>query len=479
MTRDGGVSQLEAYLDASREQRLASYLSFLRIPSISTLPEHAADCRSAAEWVAGQLRSMGAEHVEVAETGGHPIAYGDWLHADGAPTVLVYGHYDVQPVDPIDLWARPPFEPVVEGSRVLGRGASDDKGQVDIHLRALEALLATRGRLPVNLKVVVEGEEENNSPHFDAWLVDNRARLAADLAVVSDSRFFDGNLPTITVGLRGILYAQIDVSGSAMDLHSGSYGGTVDNPANVLAGIIAALKGLDGVVRIPGFYDDVVPLSDAERAALADLPFDEQAYREALGVPSLGGEPGYTTLERRGARPTLDVSGMWAGFQGAGAKTIIPSDAHAKVGCRLVPNQDPRRVFDQLRAYVEALAPRTVRVDVTLLGAGLPTRTPLDHPATQAAARAIERTFGVRPVYAREGVSIPVCASLETVLGVPVLLLGFGPPDDQSHAPNEWMSLSNYELGIRTVARLWDELAATSGTGTRPWAPGHAPQAAT
>lgn len=454
------MSELDTYLDAHAERRLGSYLEFLRIPSISAQPEYAGACREAAEWVAGQLAGMGVEHTEVCETGGHPIVYGDWLHAPDAPTVIVYGHYDVQPVDPIELWETAPFEPFLKGDRVIGRGSSDDKGQVHIHLRATEAILATRGRLPVNLRFVFEGEEESSSIHLDRWLEANRARLAADLAVISDSGFFEGNRPAITVGLRGLCYVQVDVTTTAVDLHSGSFGGAVQNPANALAQIIAALKGPDGRIRVPGFYDDVVALSEADRAAFAALPFDEEEYRLALGLPALVGEVGYSTLERRGGRPTLDVNGLWSGFQGSGAKTIIPAHAHAKISCRLVTAQDPDTIFELLRAYILEIAPPGCVVQVTSLGGGRPSLTPIDHPATQAAARALEATFGSAPLYIREGGSIPVCASFETILGLPVVLLGFTPPDDNAHAPNESMSLANHETAIRTVAAYWDELAA-------------------
>ena len=449
---------LESYLEANRERRMDAYRAFLRIPSISTLPAHAADCRRAAEWLADELRRIGVEHVSVEETGGHPIVYGDWLHAPGAPTAIAYGHYDVQPVDPLDLWESPPFEPIVKGDRIQALGASDDKGQVMIHVRAFEALLATAGRLPLNLKFVFEGEEESSSEHLDAWLEANRDRLRADLAVISDSGFFDGNRPAITVGLRGLSAAQIDVTGPAGDLNSGSYGGTVENPIFALATILAALKGPDGRVRVPGFYDDVLPLSEADRGAFAKLPFDEAAYLEGTGSPALHGESGYTTLERRGARPTLEINGIWGGFQGEGTKTIIPAHAHAKVSCRLVPAQEPERIFAALKACVEEIAPPGVTTTVTYLGGGRPSVTPMDHPATEAAARALEATFGQAPVYIREGGSIPVCASFTSIIGLPVVLLGITPPDDHAHAPNEWMDLGNYETGIRTFARMFDEL---------------------
>jgi acetylornithine deacetylase/succinyl-diaminopimelate desuccinylase-like protein len=458
---------LEAFLAEHADARLASYRELVAIPSISALREHAADCRRTAEWIVADLERMGMEHAEASETGGNPIVYADWLHADGAPTVLIYCHYDVQPVDPIDEWSSPPFEARVDGDRILGRGVSDDKGQLHAHLRALEALLATRGRLPVNLKVAFEGEEESSSIHLNPWLEANRDRLAADVAIISDTGFFEGNLPAITVGLRGMMYAQIDVVGTAHDLHSGAYGGTVENPANALAGILAGLKDPDGRILVPGFYDDVAELDADGRAAIAALPFDEDEYRANLGVPALHGEPGYSTLERRGIRPTLDVNGIWGGFQGEGSKTIIPGQAHAKVSCRLVPNQDPVRIFEAFRDHVLAIAPPGVRVTVEDLGGGTPIRISPDHPVADAAARALEETFGRAPVFIHEGGSIPVSASFERILGLPVVLMGFTPPDDGAHAPNEWMDLRNYETSIRTIARLWDLLGERSAADIR------------
>ena len=455
------LAAIEAYLDETRAARLASYKAFLRIPSVSALPAHAPDCRAAAEWLAAELTTAGLEHVEVSETGGHPVVYADWLHADGAPTVIVYGHYDVQPVDPLDLWTSPPFEPVVVGDRMLARGAADDKGQIHLHLMAAAAELAVRGGFPVNLKYIFEGEEESSSVHLERWLLANQDRLRADVAIISDSGFFEGNRPAITIGLRGMMYAQVDVVGTAVDLHSGSFGGAVQNPVNALAQIIAALKGADGRIRVPGFYDDVVSLTDGERAEIARLPFDEAQYQADLGVSALVGEAGFTTLERRGARPTLDVNGIWGGFQGEGGKTIIPAHAHAKISCRLVTAQDPVAIFDAFRTYVQEIAPPGVTVTVQDIGGGHPSLTPTDHPATQAVARAIEATFGQAPLYIRDGGSIPVAASFESILGLPVVLMGFTPPDDHAHAPNESMDLGNYETGIRTVIRAWDELAAS------------------
>ncbi len=449
---------LDAYLASTREARLASYQAFLRIPSISALPGHADDCRRAADWLVDQLTAAGLEHAEAFETGGHPVVYADWLHASGAPTALIYGHYDVQPVDPQELWTSPPFEPVVVGDRMLARGSADDKGQVHAHVMAAGAVLATQGRLPINVRYLFEGEEESGSVNLERWLAANRERLTADAAVISDTGFFEGNRPAITISLRGLMYAQIDVVGTAVDLHSGGYGGAVQNPANALAHIIAGLKGPDGRIRIPGFYDDVIALSEADRAAIAALPFDEAVYQADLGLPALVGEVGYSTLERRGARPTLDVNGLWGGFQGEGSKTIIPAHAHAKVSCRLVAAQDPDRIFEALRSYVEEIAPPGVTTTVTFVSGGLPSLSPIDHPLTQAAARAIEAAFGQDPVFMREGGSIPVCASFGSILGLPVVLMGFAPPDDNAHAPNESMDMRNYETGIRAIARLFDEL---------------------
>ena len=457
-------ADLERFLDRTKEARLESFKDLLRIASISGIPTHAPDCRAAAEFVAADLRVIGMEHVEVSETGGHPVVYSDWLHAPGKPTVLVYCHYDVQPVDPLDLWESPPFVPVVKDGRMLARGASDCKCHVSMHSRAIEALMRTRGVLPINLKVVIEGEEESSSIHLDAWLEANKGRLQADFAVISDTGFFEGNLPAITVGLRGLVYFQLDVTGSTIDLHSGGYGGAVDNPINALCGIVAALKGPDGRIRVPGFYDGVVELSSLDREALARLPFDDEEYRRSLGVPALHGEPGYMTLERLGGRPTLDVCGIWGGFEGAGPKTIIPAHAHAKISCRLVADQDPERVFGLVARYIERVAPKSVRYSIERLGDGKPSLTPIDGPITQAAARALEASFGVEPLFIREGGSVPVCASFEAILGLSTVLLGFAPPDGQFHAPNEWMSMANYETGIRTIVRYWDEVAKLETT---------------
>ena len=363
-------------------------------------------------------------------------------------------------MDPLDLWESPPFVPVVKDGKMLARGSSDDKSQLHMHVRAIEGLLKTRGALPLNLRVIFEGEEESSSVHLDGWLESNRDRLRSDFAVISDTPFFDGNRPGIVVGLRGLVYFQLDVIGSSIDLHSGGYGGAVDNPINALCGIVAALKGPDGRILVPGFYDDVVELTPGDRAALARLPFDEEQYRESLGVPELHGEPGFTTLERIGARPTLDVCGIWGGFEGEGPKTIIPAHAHAKISCRLVANQDPDRIFELVAGHIARVAPKSIRYSIQRLGDGKPSLTPIDGPTTQAAVRALQATFGTEPLFMREGGSVPVCASFESILGISTVLLGFAPPDGRFHAPNEWMSMANYETGIRAIARYWDEIAS-------------------
>ncbi|TAL12333.1 MAG: dipeptidase [Chloroflexota bacterium] len=453
---------LETQLNATEETRHASLLEFLRIPSISALSEHAGDIRRAADWIAEELARIGFEHVEVSSTPGHPIVYADWLNADGAPTVIVYCHYDVQPVDPIDLWETAPFDPFIRDGRIVGRGSADDKGQLHMHLRAAEALFVVRGALPVNLRIVFEGEEETTSASLPGWLEANRGRLGADAVVISDTGFFEGNIPALTETLRGMLYTQIDVTGTPTDLHSGSFGGAVENPANALARIIAALKDRDGRVQVPGFYDDVDTLDDAAKARLAALPFDPEAYRAQTGSGPLQGEVGYSILERKWTRPTLDVNGIWGGFQGEGSKTIIPAHAHAKVSMRLVSDQDPDVLFPKFVAFVEAMCPPGVRVSVQFLGGGKPVRTPIDHPVAQAAARALEATFGRAPVFIGAGGSIPVAEMFEHQLGLPVILMGFSNPDDHAHAPNESMVLANYETGIRTICVLWDSLGSAN-----------------
>ena len=449
----------EAHLVATAATRMAKYAEFLKIPSVSALPENAADCRAAAEWLAAELRRIGAERVEVSETGGHPIVVAEKIVNSSLPTVVIYGHYDVQPGDPLDLWKTSPFEPIVRDGRMLGRGSADDKGQIVIHLSALEALVTTRGTLPVNVKYVFEGEEESSSVNLESWMAANPDRCSGDAVIISDSGFFDGNRPALTVGLRGITYIQVDVRASDVDLHSGSYGGSVVNPANALAAMIASLHDENGHITVPGFYDDVVELTPADRAAFAALPFDEPGYLAGSGATATAGERGFSTVERRGGRPTLDVNGIWGGFMGDGSKTIIPAHAHAKISCRLVTAQDPEKISRQLEAALRAAAPAGLQVAVQNLGNGDAFLTPLGDPYLNAAAGALEATFGVPPLYIREGGSIPIAALFQKELGLPVVLLGFTPPDDNAHAPNESMDLGNFEGGIRAVIRALDAIA--------------------
>jgi acetylornithine deacetylase/succinyl-diaminopimelate desuccinylase-like protein len=452
------IERIDAELERTADARLAELVELLRIPTVSALSEHRDDVRSGADWLAERLTFAGLEHVEVSETPGHPVVYADWLHAPGAPTVIAYGHYDVQPVDPLDLWTRPPFDPHVADGRLFARGAADDKGQVHLHLAAARAWLATHDRLPVNLRLVFEGEEEIGSANFEAWLVANRARLAADLVVISDSNFYEGNHPAITTSLRGNIYLQVDVAGASLDLHSGQFGGLVQNPANALARILASLRHADGRVAVPGFYDDVVDPSEAQRAAFGRLPFAGEELAERLGVAALFGEPGFGPLERRGARPTLDVCGLWGGFTGEGSKTIIPAHAHAKVSCRLVAGMDPFRTYERVRDAILAVDVPGVTVTVRLIDQMEPASVDVEHPAVSAAARCLTDVFGREPYLIAEGGSIGAAASFMRVLGAPVVLLGFANPDDQAHAPNESFVLANYEGGIRTIVRYWQAL---------------------
>lgn len=450
----------EAHIVAAQAERMQRYADFLAIPSVSAIPEYGPDCRKAAEWLAGELRRIGAQRVEVSETGGHPIVVGERMEDPNLPTIVIYGHYDVQPGDPLDLWKTSPFEPIVRDGRMLGRGSADDKGQIVIHLAALEALLSARGRLPVNVKYLFEGEEESSSVNLERWMAANPERCSGDAVIISDSGFFDGNRPALTIGLRGITYMQVDVRNSDVDLHSGSYGGSVINPANALASMIASLHDESRHITVPGFYDDVVELSPEDRAAFAALPFSEANYLAGIHAKATQGEAGYSTVERRGGRPTLDVNGIWGGFTGDGSKTIIPAHAHAKISCRLVTAQDPARIALQVEAALKAAAPQGLQVEVTNLGNGYPFLTPLGDPYLGAAAVALKETFGEAPLYIREGGSIPIAALFQRELSLPVVLLGFTPPDDNAHAPNESMDLGNFEGGIRTVIRALDAIAA-------------------
>ena len=446
------------FINTNRDRYVTELKEYLAIPSISALPQHKDDVRRAAQWTADELTRVGLEHVRLEETPGHPIVYGEWLHAEGAPTILFYGHYDVQPVDPLDLWDSPPFEATVRDGEIYARGSADDKGQIFMHFKAIEAHMKQNGRLPVNMKLLLEGEEEVGSENLDEFIRAHRDLLKADVVVISDSPMFERGVPSICYGLRGLAYFQIDLRGSNSDLHSGSFGGAVANPAMVLAQILAQMKDKGGRIRIPGFYDDVVDLTEEERDAWRRLPFNEKQYRKDLGAPKLFGESGYSTLERVWARPTFEVNGLLSGFTGEGAKTVLPAVAMAKVSMRLVPNQDPDKVAQLFEDYVKKIAPKTVDVKVTRMHGGRPWMTDYHNDYVQAASRAIEKGFGQKPVFNREGGSIPVVFTFQQELGVPSVLFGVGLPDENAHAPNEKLDLGNFHNGVIASAILYDEI---------------------
>jgi len=450
---------LGQFLDANRDRFEQEMCDLLKIPSISTEPEYAGSVAECAEKVAAGLRAIGIEDVEVVATAGNPIVVAQRIVDPSAQTVLIYGHYDVQPVDPVELWDSPPFEPTERDGRLYARGSIDDKGQVHMHMKALEARLATDAGLPVNVKLVIEGEEEVGSTNLEAFLADNADRLACDVVVVSDTGMLGEGIPTIATGLRGLAYMEVFVQGPAGDLHSGGYGGAVMNPANALAKIITGLKDENERVTIPGFYDRVCDVSEADRENMEKLPHSDEAFLAETGSPELVGEGGYTTLERLGYRPTLDVNGMLSGFTGEGAKTVLPAKASAKISMRLVPDQDPDEIERLFTEHVMRLAPAGVTIEVKPHHGGWPWAADPTHPVFDAAAAALKAAFGKEPVYMREGGSIPIIPLFEQTFNAPVLLLGFGLPGSNLHAPNEWIDLATYHLGIETIARFYDELS--------------------
>jgi acetylornithine deacetylase/succinyl-diaminopimelate desuccinylase-like protein len=459
------MSQAETYLQTQQARYLDELLEFLRIPSISSLPDHAADVERAADWVAARLRAAGIENVQILPTGGHPVVYGDWLHAAGQPTILIYGHFDTQPVDPIALWTAPPFEPVVRDGRVYARGASDDKGNMFVPIVAVEALLSSEGKLPLNVKFLFEGQEEIGSPQIPEFVAAQRELLACDLAVSSDGGQWSETEPAILLGLRGGCGVQIDVEGAKTDLHSGGYGGTIQNPIHALVQILDSLRSHDGKVLVEGFYDDVVPLSEADRAMIAAVPFDERAYLEELGLDAVYGEPGYTTYERNWTRPTLEINGIYGGFQGDGIKTVLPNAAHAKVTCRLVPNQDPATIAQRVIDHVRKHAPSGVRVSAAPLAfRAQPYVMPTDHPGNQAARDVLTELYGRPPYDVRTGGSIPIVMVFLQQLGVHTVNFGFGLPDEQIHAPDEFFRLESFERGQRGYVRLLHRLAELKAT---------------
>lgn len=453
---------LAEYLDGNRERHLEEFAEFLRFASVSAVPHYAPRVRACADWVAAHLEQIGLEHVRLIETPGHPIVYAEWLHAgDAAPTALLYGHYDVQPPEPFELWTTPPFEPTVRDGRVYARGSTDNKGPIFTNLKALEGWLATAGSLPCNVKVLIEGEEEVRADHLEAFVRDSAELLAADVAVISDSAMYGRGLPALPLGLRGMAAMELTLRGNEHDLHSGIYGGTVPNAVTALARLVSTFHGADGRIAVEGFYDGVRTLTEEERAAWAEVPFDEGSFRAESGAQELVGEPEFTPIERVWGRPTLELHGIWGGYQGPGVKTVIPAEAHAKISCRLVPDQDPHEVLRVLRAHVERRTPRgtTVTIDLELPGAW-PVLTPPDHPAVRAARAALGVGYGREPLLIRSGWSVPVTEILQRNLGLESVLLGFGLPDDGAHAPDEHFDLENFDGGIRTMAAFWPELAS-------------------
>ena len=445
------------YAQQNKQSHLSGLCDWLRIPSISTQPEHTSDVRRAAEFAAQYLHEMGISKVETRETKRHSIVYAEWLEAIDSPTLLIYGHFDVQPTDPDGEWSRPPFEPVIEGDNLYARGASDDKGQAFAVLAALESYFKTSGKLPINVKVLLEGEEEITSPNLFPYLREHADELSADAVLIADQDMLDPQHPVIMWGLRGILYTEIEVLGPARDLHSGTFGGGVDNPLNVLVCLLAKLQDESTrKILIPNFYDKVEELNEEERALISQAPINDEVGLYLTGAPALGGEKGYSLAERVSVRPTLEVHGIAGGFTGEGSKTVIPSKATAKVSMRLVPNQSPDEVFGSLKSYLEAICPPTVKLDIRGIGKAYPVKIDYKSPEVQAAAMAYEKGFGHKPIYLRGGGSLPIVDEMIKVLSkpereIPIVMIGFGLPDDRTHAPNEKIYLPNFYYGIETV----------------------------
>ncbi len=447
------------YIESKREDNLNELKEFLRIPSVSAKSEHKPDIEKAASWVADKLRAAGLENIRITPTKMHPLVYGESLRAPGKPTILFYGHYDVQPAEPLELWTSPAFEPTVRGGNLFGRGTADDKGQVHIHIKALEALLKTNCKLPLNVKVMIEGEEEVGSVNLWDFVNQNRPQLKADALVVSDTSMLAKGVPSVTYGLRGLNYYEIEITGPAQDLHSGVFGGAVPNPITILAETIAKLHDKNFRVAVPGFYDDVDELSREERKALNNLPWKEKEFHKTVGAPELCGEKGYSIVERLWTRPTLELNGIWGGYTGEGAKTVIPAKAHAKLSTRLVPHQNPAKIAKLVERQIRKLLPPTVRCKFEVLSMGKPWVAPYTHPIFQKAIHALEAGFKKKAVFIREGGSIPFVTQMHDTFKVPCVLMGFGLPDENAHAPDEHIALENYFGGIKSVAIFYEQLA--------------------
>jgi len=447
------------YVQANTARYLEELMAFLRIPSISSLPEHAADVNQAAQWVAERLKTAGLEAVEILPTDGHPVVYGQWLHASDKPTIMIYGHFDTQPVDPLELWTHPPFDPVVKDDRIYARGASDDKGNMLIPILAAEAILKTEGRLPVNLKFFFEGQEEIGSPQMPDFIASRRDLLACDMVLSADGGQWEEDQPALNVGRRGLAAVQIDLQGADQDVHSGTYGGTFQNPIHALAQLISSLRSPQGKILVEGFYDAVRDLSDAQRAQIAEIPYDETQYLADLGLEQLFGEAGYSTYERAWVRPTLEVNGIWGGFQGEGIKTVIPSRAHAKITCRLVPDQEPDQIAGLIAAHVAQHAPVGAKASVKkLAGSADPFLIPVDHPGNRAARTVLTKLYDKEPYIARTGGTIPVCGLFLKFLGAHLVNFAFGLEDENLHAPDEFFRIASFKRGLRAYGMLLEEL---------------------
>lgn len=457
------MEQVQNYLSNNYDRFIEDLKSFLSIPSISTSEENKGDIAKAARFVENQLTAMGMNNVRQYPTGGHPVVYGEWLKAPGKPTILIYGHYDVQPPEPLELWKTPAFEPTIRDGKIFARGSADDKGQVFIHLKAIEAFLKTSGSLPCNIKFIVEGEEEIGSTHLAGFVREHKDMLKCDVVLISDTHMMGVKEPSLVYGLRGLTYLEMTVTSTNGDLHSGTFGGAIANPVQVLSEILTSMKDRKtGKILIPGFYDDVVPLSKKERAELARLPHSDKKYLKEIGARAAFGEKGYTTIERTGCRPTFEVNGVWGGFIGAGVKTVFPSKASAKVSMRLVANQNPVKIANLFKKHVQSVAPDTVKVDVKMYdNNGHPALTPIDSVAMRAATNAINRVYKKAPFFTREGGSIPVVADFQQILKTDCVLMGFGLPDDNLHAPNEKFDLQQFKNGMLTSAIFYKEFAAS------------------
>jgi len=456
------MEKIKSYVNSNRKRFLEELFNLVRIPSISAIEEYGEDMLKAAGFIKDSLLKAGADRAEVKETSGWPVVYGQKYIDDSLPTVLVYGHYDVQPVEPLDLWDSPPFEPAIRDEKIYARGADDDKGQLFMHIKAFELMNRT-GTLACNVKFMIEGEEEIGSPSLKEFCKENKDLLEADIILISDTTMIAQDIPSITVGLRGLSYLEVEVTGPSRDLHSGLYGGAVGNPANLLAGMIASLTDENNHITIPGFYDDVEEVSDAERSEMARAPFSLDEYKKAIDIEEVVGEKGFSTNERTGIRPSLDVNGIWSGYTGEGAKTVLPSKAHAKISMRLVPNQDSGKIDQLFIDHMKKIAPRGTKVEVKSLHGGQGYITPIEFPAYRAACRAIEESFGKQPIPVRSGGSIPIVSDFEEVLGIKSILMGFGLDSDAIHSPNENFPLFNFYKGIETIPLFYKYFAAEMG----------------